>query len=161
MTGNKKVLCKVCYKDMRSDVLNRHMKVHETNGGSKRKHYEMEEEDAEAVRKYLIKCNNEYEEKMTLGKTVYRFLGQGVCSEHALPEEMRNALDIYMKQAQEVNHNNVELKPWQKELLEYMDHPTQKGEKSACLMKIGTVFSQKFRLRRLLPAPYRLPPARL
>ena len=36
MTGNKKVLCKVCYKEMRSDILTRHMKVHETNVGSKR-----------------------------------------------------------------------------------------------------------------------------
>ena len=80
MTGNKKVLCKVCYKEMRSDILTRHMKVHETNSGSKRQHYEMEEEDAEALKKYLIKCNNEYEEKITLGKTVYQFLGQGVCS---------------------------------------------------------------------------------
>ena len=126
MTGNKKVLCKVCYKEMRSDILTRHMKVHETNSGSKRKHYEMEEEDADAVKKYLIKCNNEYEEKITLGKTVYQFLGQGVCSEHALPEEMKNVLDIYMKQVQEVNHNNVELKPWQKELLEYINNPTQR-----------------------------------
>ena len=40
MTGNKKVLCKVCYKEMRSDVLTRHMKVHETRGGSKRTHEE-------------------------------------------------------------------------------------------------------------------------
>ena len=28
MTGNKKVLCKVCYREMRSDVLTRHMKQH-------------------------------------------------------------------------------------------------------------------------------------
>ena len=28
MTGNKRVLCKVCYRDMRSDVLARHMKQH-------------------------------------------------------------------------------------------------------------------------------------
>ena len=56
------------------------MKVHETNGGSKRTHNEMEEEDAEALKKYLMKCNNEYENKITLGKKVYQFLGQGVCS---------------------------------------------------------------------------------
>ena len=93
MTGNKKVLCKVCYKEMRSDILTRHMKVHERNSGSKRKHYEMEEEDAEDLKKYLIKCNNEYEEKITLGKTVYQVLWQGVCSEHALTEEMKNVLD--------------------------------------------------------------------
>ena len=103
MTGNKKVLCKVCYKEMRSDVLTRHMNVHETNVGSKRTHNEMEEEDAEAVRKYLIKCNNEYEEKIALGKRVYRILAQGVGSEESLPEELKDALDIYLKHAHEFN----------------------------------------------------------
>ena len=111
MTGNKKVLCKVCYKEMRSDNLTRHMKVHETTGGSKRKHYEMEEEDVEALKKYLTECNNEYKAKITLGETVYQILGEGVCSEQALPAEMKDVLNIFMKQAQEVNHNNVELKP--------------------------------------------------
>jgi len=43
-----------------------------------------------------------------------------------LPEEMKDALDIYIKQAPEVNQSNVELKPWQKDLLEYMNHPTQR-----------------------------------
>ena len=38
---------------MRSDNLNRHMKVHKTNGGSKRKYDEMEKDD-EALKKYLI-----------------------------------------------------------------------------------------------------------
>ena len=105
MTGNKKVLCKVCYKEMRSDVLTRHMKVHETRGGSKRTHDEMEEEKAEALKKYLIKKTNEYkEEKIAVGKRVYRFLAQGVGSEESLPEEMKEALDIYMKHAHEFNN---------------------------------------------------------
>ena len=105
MTGNKKVLCKVCYKEMRSDVLTRHMKVHETRGGSKRTHDEMEEEKAEALKKYLIKKTNEYkEEKIAVGKRVYRFLAQGVGSEESLPEEMKDALDIYMKHAHEFNN---------------------------------------------------------
>ena len=39
------------------------MKVHETNSGSKRKHDEMEEDD-ETLTKYLMKCNNEYENKI-------------------------------------------------------------------------------------------------
>ena len=105
MTGNKKVLCKVCYKEMRSDVLTRHMKVHETRGGSKRTHDEMEEEKAEALKKYLIKKTNEYkEEKIALGKRVYWFLAQSVGSEESLPEEMKEALDIYMKHAHEFNN---------------------------------------------------------
>ena len=35
------------------------MKVHETNGGSKRKHDEMEEDD-ETLNKYLIDATNNY-----------------------------------------------------------------------------------------------------
>ena len=152
MTGNKKVLCKVCYKEMRSDVLNRHMKVHETTGGSKRTHNKMEEEDVEALKKYLMKSNNEYEEKISLaqtlylelektndgskrkhdemeeetkenlrkyvikkindykeekialGKRVYRILGQGKVLEESLPGVMKDALNIYMKHAHEF-HN--------------------------------------------------------
>ena len=29
MGGNKQVTCKICYREMRSDVLKRHMNVHE------------------------------------------------------------------------------------------------------------------------------------
>ena len=125
MGKNKQVLCKICYKTMRSDHLRGHMKVHEENGGSKRKYDEMEE-DGEALKKYLIEKTNEYKAKITLGKEVYLILGEGEVLEQALPEEMKDALDIYIKQAPEVNQSNVELKPWQKDLLEYMNHPTQR-----------------------------------
>ena len=125
MGNNKQVLCKICYKTMRSDHLRGHMKVHEENGGSKRKYDEMEE-DGEALKKYLIEKTNEYKAKITLGKEVYLILGEGEVLEQALPEEMKDALDIYIKQAPEVNQSNVELKPWQKDLLEYMNHPTQR-----------------------------------
>ena len=107
MTGNKKVLCKVCYKEMRSDILTRHMKVHETRGGSKRTQDEMEEEKAEALKKYLIKKQMNIQKKLAkiaLGERVYRILGQGEVLEEALPEEMKDALDIYMKHAHEFNN---------------------------------------------------------
>ena len=52
MGKHKQVLCNVCYKEMRSDNLTRHMKVHETNDETKRKHGEMEEDKAEALKKY-------------------------------------------------------------------------------------------------------------
>ena len=80
------------------------MKVHETNSGSKRKHDEMEEDD-ETLTKYLMKCNNDYkEEKIALGKRVYRILGQGKVLEESLPGVMKDALNIYMKHAHEF-HN--------------------------------------------------------
>ena len=67
MGKNKQVLCKICYKTMRSDHLRGHMKIHEENGGSKRKYDEMEE-DGEALKKYLIEKTNEYKAKITINK---------------------------------------------------------------------------------------------
>ena len=101
------------------------LKLNETRGGSKRKH-DGTAEEYEALKKYLIEKTNEYKAKITLGENVYLILGEGEVPEDSLPREMKEALDIYKKQAQELYHNNVELKPWQKELLEYMDHPTQR-----------------------------------
>ena len=101
------------------------LKLNETRGGSKRKH-DGTAEEYEALKKYLIEKTNEYKAKITLGENVYLILEEGEVPEDSLPREMKEALDIYMKQAQELYYNNVELKPWQKELLEYMDHPTQR-----------------------------------
>ena len=101
------------------------LKLNETKGGLKRKH-DGTGEEYEALKKCLIKYKQEYEEKITLGENVYMILGEGEVPEDSLPKEMKEALDIYMKQAQELHHNNVELKPWQKELLEYIDNPTQR-----------------------------------
>ena len=101
------------------------LKLNETKGGLKRKH-DGTGEEYEALKKCLFKYKQEYEEKITLGENVYMILGEGEVPEDSLPREMKEALDIYMKQAQELYYNNVELKPWQKELLEYMDHPTQR-----------------------------------
>ena len=57
---------------------------------------------------------------------MYEILGEGEVLEQTLPEQIKDVLNIFMKQAQEVNHNNIELKPWQKELLEYINNPTQR-----------------------------------
>ena len=91
--------------NLKTHVKNKHEKfLHEA---AKRTHNEMEEEDAEALKKYLIKKQMNIKkklEKIALGERVYRILGQGEVLEEALPEEMKDALDIYMKQAHEFNN---------------------------------------------------------
>ena len=99
MTGNKKVSCKVCYREMRSDNLTRHMKQHssvqQTKGEickdtlldrsnkvedmqsartTKRK-FEDSDSD-EDLKKEMVKDNNEYKRKIKLGKKVYKILGR-------------------------------------------------------------------------------------
>ena len=143
MGRHKKVMCKVCYREMRSDVLARHMKQHSMRNESspvtnisvtnnyntisgvstERKDEENENKDEE-LKKYLIKIENEYQEKLVQGKKIYKMLGEGVVSYQALPREMKEDVDLYMEnQADFRDVGNVELKPWQESLLEYVQQP--------------------------------------
>ena len=99
MTGNKKVSCTICYREMRSDNLTRHMKQHlsiqqtteeickdvvleqvdkvvdmQSAPWTKRK---FEDNDSnEDLKKEMVKDNNEYKRKIKLGKEVYKILGE-------------------------------------------------------------------------------------
>ena len=89
MTGNKKVRCNACYREMRSDNVKRHMKQHTKKNESnpvtnisvtnnyntisgvstERKDEENENKDEE-LKKYLIKIENEYQEKLVQGEKI-------------------------------------------------------------------------------------------
>ena len=143
MTGNKKVSCKVCYREIRSDVLVRHMKQHSkrnesnpvtnisvTNNYNTKPGVSMERKDAESnikdekLKEYLIKIGNEYQEKLVQGKKIYQMVGEGIAPYQALPSEMKEAVDAYMENQEDFREvENVELKPWQESLLEYVQQP--------------------------------------
>ena len=110
MTGNRKVLCKLCYREMRSDNLTRHMKQHSkrnestpvTNNYNTTHGVSTERKDAEnkikdeELKMYLIKIGNEYKRKLALGKQIYKMVGEGIAPYQALPSEMKEAVDAYM-----------------------------------------------------------------
>ena len=141
MTGNKKIMCNVCYREMRSDHLKRHMKQHSkknesvpatnisvtnniyppTVSSSDPKNDESES-NTEELRKQLIKLENEYQRKLTLGKDIYKMIGEGIASYQALPNDMKEALDTYIEHQEDFRDvGNVELKPWQNELMKYIE----------------------------------------
>ena len=98
MGRNKKIMCEVCYKEMRSDHLNRHLKQHsekDTNNPATNisvtnnynttsdvladREDEVECEphtsiDEKALERSALKINKEYEEKIELGKALYKIL---------------------------------------------------------------------------------------
>jgi len=146
MVGNKKVMCSVCYREMRSDVHKRHMKQHskrnesvpaanilETNNiynnppsvstsNPIKKSNEKNKINKEELRKHLIKVENEYQEKLGLGKDIYEMLDEGVVSYQALTRDLKEAVDLYIEnQADFRDVGNVELKPWQNELMKYIE----------------------------------------
>ena len=150
MGRHKKVMCKVCYREMRSDVLARHMKQHSKRNESNpvtnisvTKNYnttssvlaDREDEvecelqttiDEKALEIAALKINKEYEEKVELGKALYKILNKGVVQEESFPPEWQRALDLYLKQGHQIDHDTVVLKPWQMELMKHIDNPSDR-----------------------------------
>ena len=142
MVRNKQVVCPVCYREMRSDVLKRHMKQHSKRNESvsatnilvtnnpptvstsdlRKRLNEESESNTEELRKQLIMLGNEYQRKLTLGKDIYKMIGEGIAPYQALPNDMKDALDTYMEHQEDFTDvGNVELKPWQNELMKYIE----------------------------------------
>ena len=158
---------------MRSDILQRHIKVHlkyqpenksneemcrelvlemvdkvvdpsstPERTGTKRKYSDSTQEyhldsrkheenhlaliDMKALRKAALKNSEEYKEKINLGKALYKILGEGNVEEESFPNDWKEALDVYMKQGHEIDCDNVVLKTWQTELLEWINNPTDR-----------------------------------
>ena len=89
----------------------------------KRKFEDREKDD---VRKVILKTTEEYKNKIALGKTVYNVLGEGEGEEEALPNDYKRALELYMKQGNDFIYKGEELKPWQRELMEQINSPSDK-----------------------------------
>ena len=99
MGKHKQVMCKVCYRVMRSDNIKGHMKIHEnrnetnpvtitsvTNNiynstppiDSTQKIEVKSEINVEELREHLIKMGNEYRKKLALGENSYKKVGEGM-----------------------------------------------------------------------------------
>ena len=150
MGKHKKVMCKVCYKEMRSDHLTRHLKQHsekDTNNPATNiygtnnynttsdvladKEDEVESKaqttiDEKALEISALKINKKYEEKIELGKALYKILNKGVVQEESFPPEWQKALDLYLKQGHQIDPETVVLKPWQMELMKHIDNPSDR-----------------------------------
>ena len=83
---------------------------------------EESESNTEELRKQLTMLGNEYQRKLTLGKDIYKMIGEGIAPYQALPNDMKDALDTYMEHQEDfADVGNVELKPWQNELMKYIE----------------------------------------
>ena len=149
MGRNKKVVCEKCLRVMRSDVLKRHMKQHEDQDGkyenesfgtslsssraSLDKDYESLSDFSSVSTSYnaspinkevMIKTmemnDMEYKTKMEKGKLIYETVKERNIAEESLCKEYKDLLELFMKHKQNIDLENVLLRPWQASLLEYM-----------------------------------------
>ncbi len=125
-----------CGKVTRSDNLLRHMKTH-TNPKYKTIK-EMKEDQQitpsislqaqpkESVKEEMLRRNEEYLEKMDIGRQVYEVLQEGVVKEGSLSLKHKESLDLYRKERSVMNLEDIQLRPWQHDLLEKMKIATER-----------------------------------
>ena len=98
--------------------------IYTTPGVSKERKDEENEIKDEELKKYQFKIWNEYKRKLALGKQIYKMVGEGIAPYKALQSEMKETVDAYMENQEDFREvGNVELKPWQESLLEYVQQP--------------------------------------
>ena len=82
--------------------------------------------DDEVLRKTLRKCNEEYKEKINLGAKIYKIVAEDGISEESIPSVYKDSLNLFVKQKQVIDQQNVILRPWQKDLMCKIENPTQR-----------------------------------
>ena len=129
---------------MRSDNLKTHMKQHEDGKfenesfcasslstsktsldnesiiSSVSASYEVSSTKEEELRKILKRDDEEYKYKLAQGKILYQSMYDMDIAEESLRPEFKEMLDLYRKQREYMNINQVILRPWQQSLLEHM-----------------------------------------
>ena len=74
----------------------------------------------EAVYKTMDMHAEDYERKLQLGEIVYKHAKDRGIPEESLPKEYKEAKDLYVKNKQNIDIDNVILRPWQEGLLKYI-----------------------------------------
>ena len=144
MGRHKRISCLKCFKVMRSDNLKTHMKQHEDGKfenesscalslrtsktsldnesiiSSVSASYEVSSTKEEELRRILIRDDEEYKYKLAQGKILYQSMYDMDIAEESLRPEFKEMLELYRKQREYMNINQVILRPWQQSLLEHM-----------------------------------------
>ena len=140
---------------MRSDVLNRHMKLHKklcedsldsksiySSRASLHKDDESEFSSSatdweapvqmepslerEAIIKTIKLDAAEYKNKLKLGKIIYEEIEEHEISEESLRRDYKEAKELYIKHKKNVDLDNVVLRPWQEALLNHIKPTNRK-----------------------------------
>ena len=74
----------------------------------------------------LLQYNAIYLKKIDRGRKIHEALIKGTVIEDALPKQFREALDIFSKSRRSIDLIDVELRPWQQELIEKIKVPTER-----------------------------------
>ena len=79
-----------------------------------------------SLREELLQNNQEYLEKIELGKQIAAIIDEGVVREESLTRAHKEALDLYRKQRPNVDIQMVQLRSWQQILMKMISKPSNR-----------------------------------
>ena len=125
---HKEVECKICLKTMTSNNLKRHMKTHENKPCS----IDVITEDDPTIDVVSLKNNikegvKEYKRKLEYGREIKKILHKLNAPTACLDKDNKEALEFFEKHGQEKEIEAVEWRPWQMDILDYVNDPTNRG----------------------------------
>ena len=127
---HKQAECRICLKTMRSDTLKRHMKTHEKKQCSiddvnEKIEYNSTIDDI-ALENKIMRCSNEYQRKLELGRKVKDILLKNDVATGCLEKGEMEALELFENRGQVKEIEAVEWRPWQMDILKYVNEPTKR-----------------------------------
>ena len=78
------------------------------------------------LRQDMLQDNQDYLDKIELGKQIIVIINEGVVKEESLSKSRKEALHLYRKQTPMRNMIQVELRQWQQELMNMITTPTER-----------------------------------
>ena len=115
---------------MRGDTLKRHMKQHEKKPQSidvvTEKIEYHSKVDVTALENKIVRCVNEYNRKLELGREIKKIVHKLDAPTASLDREDLEALELFENRGRVKEIKAVEWRPWQMEMLEYVNNPTKR-----------------------------------
>ena len=72
----------------------------------------------------LLQTNQEYLEKIELGKEIALIIDEGTVREESLKRSYKEALDLHRKQKPRIDIQTAQLRPWQEKLMKIISKPS-------------------------------------
>ena len=82
--------------------------------------------DTNSLKEELLQDNQEYLDKIELGKKIGLIIDEGVVQEESLTRVRKEAMCLFRKQMPKIDIHLVELRPWQQTLMEMTSQPSQR-----------------------------------
>jgi len=78
------------------------------------------------LKEELLQTNQEYLEKIELGKQIALIIDEGTVREESLKKSSKEALDLHRKQKPRIDIQTAQLRPWQDELMKIISKPSDR-----------------------------------